>query len=71
MEEAGLRRLCCWTHGKRGFKLFEDDDPAARIIADAIQVLYRIEHNADRAIASAHASGEAAIALSTSSLLSR
>ena len=63
MEAAGIRRLCCWTHGKRGFGLYEDDDPAAKAIADAIRVLYRIEHEADRAIASAHATGEAAIAL--------
>jgi transposase len=63
MEEAGIRRLCCWTHGKRGFGLFEDDDPAAKAIADAIRVLYRIEHEADRAISSAHATGDAAIAL--------
>jgi hypothetical protein len=63
LEEAGIRRLCCWTHGKRGFGLFEDHDPTAKAIADAIRVLYRIEHEADRAIAAAHASGEAATAL--------
>lgn len=63
LEEAGIRRLCCWTHGKRGFGMFEDDDPTAKAIADAIRVLYRIEHEADRAIAAAHATGEAAIAL--------
>lgn len=63
LEEAGIRRLCCWTHGKRGFGMFEDDDPAAKAIADAIRVLYRIEHEADRAIATAKATGDAAIAL--------
>ena len=63
LEEAGIRRLCCWTHGKRGFGPYEDDDPAAKAIADAIRVLYRIEHEADRAIAAARASGDAAIAL--------
>lgn len=63
MAEAGIHRLCCWTHGKRGFAPFEDDDPVAKAIADAIRVLYRIEHEADRAIACAHATGEAAIAM--------
>jgi transposase len=63
LEEAGIRRLCCWTHGKRGFALCEDDDPAAKAIADAIRLLYRIEHEADRAITSAHATGAAALAL--------
>ncbi len=63
MEETGIRRLCCWTHGKRSFKLFEDDDPVVKTLADAIRALYHIEHDADRAIASAHASGQAAVAL--------
>jgi transposase/regulator of replication initiation timing len=63
LAEAGIRRLCCWTHGKRGFGMFEDDDPTAKAIADAIRRLYRIEHEADRAIADAHATGEAASAL--------
>lgn len=63
MEEAGIRRLCCWAHGKRGFGPCEDDDPTAKAIADAIRGLYRIEHEADRAIAGACATGDTAVAL--------
>ncbi|MDO8677627.1 MAG: IS66 family transposase [Acidobacteriota bacterium] len=63
LAEAGIRRLCCWTHGKRGFMPFEDDDPAAKTAADAIRVLYRIEHEADRAIAAAGLAGAEAVAL--------
>lgn len=63
LAQAGIRRLCCWAHGKRGFHPFEDDDPEAKALADAIRVLYRIEHDADRAIATAKATGDAAMAI--------
>jgi len=63
LAQAGIRRLCCWAHGKRGFHPFEDDDPEAKALADAIRGLYRIEHDADRAIAAAKAAGDAATAI--------
>jgi len=62
MAEAGIQRLCCWAHAKRGFLPFETDDPTAKALIAAINLLYHIEHQADRAVRDDHLSGDAAIA---------
>lgn len=62
MREAGIRRLCCWTHGKRGFLSHENDDPSAKEIITAANYLYHIEHNATREIEKNNLSGDDAIA---------
>jgi len=62
LVEAGIRRLCCWAHAKRGFLPYEGDDPTAKAIVAAIGLLYHAEHEATRAIAKNHLIGDDAIA---------
>lgn len=62
MAEAGIRRLCCWAHAKRGFLPFEADDPTAKTIITAIGFLYHLEHEANRAIAKERLTGDHATA---------
>jgi len=62
LKEAGIIRLSCWAHGRRGFMPYKAEPTIVGII-DAISALYHVESQAKQEVIRTQVADDAAIAV--------